>query len=363
MYPSIWDRPGYPQRPGLPALVGNVMHSTLEAVLQALHEAQCTSVAHPQTVTVLRELGGYTVLLQREIDRELDRLRSNPRAIPVVGALETAVRLRVPDMRQRVQALVARVSLNPQSARSSEPGDPTRGRDPLGNGTHPEVDLHAKELRFKGRADLITLDDVDCVLTDYKTGAPDPHHLDQLRTYALLWSRDTELNPRRTPVSRLVIAYPSHDEVFDGPTPAELDELELDITARIASAEDALSQHPPPARPEAEKCRFCAVRHICEEYWPDEAATRNSPRAAASGSFVDCEISVLERNGPRSWIVAIEHDVGRALLQTPTETISFRRGERARLLGVAFVRDEDTETSILTLTQTSETFLLSSLDA
>lgn len=359
-YPGIWERPGYPQRPVLPAVIGNVMHWALETILVSLHGAGCTSITDPRTVAVLRDLGGYSVLLESGIDREVQRLAANPRAAQAVPSLETAMRLRVPEMRQRVQAVVGRATLNPADVGVGD-SDATspRQRGPLGEGTYPEVDLRVDRLRFTGRADLITIVDDECVLTDYKTGAPDADHLAQLRVYALLWSRDANLNPAVALASQLVIAYPTHDDIHDGPTSEELDLLERDLAARIADAEADLSRRPPPARPTAEMCRLCSVRHICEDYWPSEAAAANGPKAAEPGSFVDCELAVLQRNGPRSWLVALEHHgEARGLLRTPTAATTFRQGERLRILGVAYGRDEDTDTAILTLTQTSETFAL-----
>lgn len=357
LYPKIWDRGGYPPRPVLPALVGSIIHQVLETVLATLHAEACPSVSDPRTFAVLKRLGGYSALLERALTEELDRLRSNPRGSEVVDAMATALRQRLPNMRQRVQAVIARAELNPAPAQR-DAGGPPGVRAPLANGTHPEIELRVAELRFLGRADLLSLEDDGCILTDYKTGSPDPHHLEQLRIYTLLWSRDGDRNPGGMPTKRLVIAYPTHNEEHDPPSAQELDDLAEALAARVRDVESELQRRPPPAKPLADMCRLCSVRHLCDDYWPSAAAKANSPAVALPGSFVDCEATVVERNGPRSWLLALEPDGSRALLRTPTEATLHRSGDRIRMLDIAYGKNDDTQMAILTMTQTSEAYVV-----
>jgi hypothetical protein len=359
-YPKVWERSGYPARPVLPALVGSAVHHVLEVVLAKLHAERCSSVSDPRTASVLRELGGYTALLEDAVNRELERLRGNPRASQVFDALATALRQRIPEMRQRVQVVIARARLNPAPLGAGT-GAPSQARLPLAKGTHPEVELRVPALRFAGRADLVSLEDDACTLTDYKTGSPDPHHLEQIRIYALLWTRDEELNPTGIPTARLVIAYATHDDVHGAPSSADLEEIAASLTARIRDAEDELSSRPPPAKPAAEMCRLCAVRHLCDDYWPSEAARTNSPAMAPPGSFVDCEATISQRNGPRSWLIALHPDESAALLRTASEATPFRAGDRVRLLDLVHGKDDDTDTTILTMTQMSEAYVVREL--
>ena len=356
-YPKVWEHRGYPPRPVLPALVGSIIHQVLETILSALHAEGCTSVSDPQTVAVLKGLGGYTALLEHALTEELDRLRANPRASQVLDTLATALRQRLPDMRQRVQAVIARAELNPAPI-EREGGAPLGARLPLAYGTHPEIELRVPELRFVGRADLLSLEEDGCTLTDYKTGSPDPHHLEQLRIYSLLWSRDGDLNPGDIPTKRLVIAYATHNETHDPPSAAELDDLADGLTTRIRDVESDLDCRPPPAKPVADMCRMCAVRHLCDDYWPSDAARANSPAVAPPGTFVDCEATVVERNGPRSWLLALEPDGSQALLRTPTEATLHRSGDRVRMLDIAYGKNDDNQMAILTMTQTSEAYLV-----
>lgn len=355
-YPEIWPRHGYPSRPILAALLGDVVHRILELVLQGFHARGCSSFADPCAVAVLKDLGGYSKLAELVIDEQMDRLGDNPRARTRIDGLRSALSSKVPEIRQRVQEIVTRTSLQPVSA-SSNAEAPTE-RFPLVEGSHPEVELRAPELRLAGRADLLTVTKEGCEITDYKTGESDPHHADQLRTYALLWSRDRELNPDGLPVRRLVLSYRSRDIEVDPPSITALADLAARMDARISAAEDALRKRPPPARPSVSMCRLCSVRQLCDDYW---AAWPNLPPPTSSvepeSNWFDYEGIVTSQNGPRSWLVATV-DGSELLLRTPSETTTFRCGDRVRMLGLLRGDDPESRLPIGTLTQASEVFLL-----
>lgn len=354
-YPSIWRRAGYPPRPMLPALVGDAVHRVLELILRSLHDHGCQSLATPCAVEVLKELGGYSKLIERVIDEQLHDLEDNPRMVDRIPGLRSALRTRVPDIRHRVQAAITRTTLKPIPSTNRAILD-TPQRGPLGDGSYPEVELRAPELRFGGRADLLTISSGACTITDYKTGVPDTHHAEQVKTYALLWSRDRELNPSKLPLQQLVLSYGTHDERLDPPTDAHLVALAGQLVNRTAEAESQLLLRPPPARPAPAMCRFCGVRQLCEDYWDSltHLATRSSHEEP---DWFDYEGTVTSRNGPRSWLVTAD-DGSALLLRTSSETTTFRLGDRIRLLNLLHGRDPDSPVPIGTLTQASEVFLL-----
>lgn len=361
-YPDIWASSGYPPRPILPALVGEAVHRILELVLLSLRDHGCEVLAAPCGVAVLKDLGGYTKLAERAVDELLTVLDSNPRAKDRLPEFRSALSARVPEMRRRVQGILARTSLRPSLVRrdaSIEPGV----RMPLGEGSHPEVELRAAELGFVGRVDLLTIHSGACTVTDYKTGAPDPHHADQLRTYALLWSRDRDLNPNEIPVQQLVVSYPTHEEPVDAPTERELAVLAQRLVDRTQGAVQELGVQPPPARPALEMCRRCSVRHLCEAYWSGPAGVTPSRQPLNELSFIDCQLVVGRRNGPRSWIVTLEPSQQSGLLRTLTETPPFVPGDHVRLLDVAYVPDEESGRSILTVTGATEIHVLDMLSS
>lgn len=63
-YPDIWDRRGYPPKPYLAALAGQIIHGALESIIRSLSQAGCSSIHDSVFVSVLRELGGYTCVFQ-----------------------------------------------------------------------------------------------------------------------------------------------------------------------------------------------------------------------------------------------------------------------------------------------------------
>ena len=225
-------------------------------------------------------------------------------------------------------------------------------------GFHPEVELRAPDLRLAGRADLVAVEEDACDITDYKTGAPDRHHSDQLRLYALLWNRDADLNPRTLPVRRLIISYPSHDVEIESPTPAELDTLAEETAERIHAAELALQERPPPARPEMTMCRMCGVRQLCSEYWTGLDRGLSETAAGSEPDWFDFDGTVTSQNGTRSWLVSADTDQPSLLLRTSSESVPFQVGDQIRLLNLHREIDPESDMPIGTMTHVSEVFAL-----
>jgi CRISPR/Cas system-associated exonuclease Cas4 (RecB family) len=356
VYPDVWNKVGYPERPVPPALLGDVVHRILEVVLRAMKDRECPSLGDPAAVLVLKELGGYSALAEAAIDERLARLVGNPRVN--VEALRGLLRSRVPDIRQRAQAIISRTVLVPDEHKDADDCDAIDGhlRGPLSHGSHPEAELRAVSLRLAGRADLLTVAAGGCTIVDYKTGSPNEHHADQLRTYALLWSRDSEANPKQLPVERLVVSYVSHDELIDAPASSELDAIAQEVRTRIESVEHDLSARPSIARPTKESCQYCSVRHLCEAYWTEMRP--NEELLASDEAYGDLEGRVTAQNGSRSWLL----DVGEnreVLLRTATEKPDFAVGDDVRLLFVVARRDEDAAGRVIAgLADASEAYVL-----
>jgi hypothetical protein len=356
-YPDVWERNGYPPRPGLAALIGDVVHHILEIVLRDLFAAGCESPSDGSAVEVLRRLGGYSKLIETAIGSRVKRLEDNPRMAGRREAIRVALSARAPEIRQQVQSMISRVAFEAaRGAGTSPTGTPSGGRSPLRVGSHSEVELCAAELRFAGRADLLTVSVDGCVITDFKTGAPNPHHREQLLTYALLWRADTERNARAVPVVRGILVYATHEELVEPASLTELDALAADIQGRIERAETDIAMRPPPARPAQSICGWCSVRHLCDPYWGALSPGAAVAATRAGTIFADCEGVLLRPNGPRSWILRLEPEHIEVLLRTPTEAPCFDAGDRVRLLNVACGYEGDSNQVIATITQGSEAF-------
>lgn len=356
-YPEVWGSPGYPEMPNLGTLVGDVIHRTLQRLLGAFVKDGCASIDDPQTVTTLRELGGYTKVLSLVVDELLAELKANPRLDHRRASMERVMRERLPEMRERVQATISRSQLVLSGVRPARRGD-TVG---LSDGSYAELELRVPELQWAGRADLVTVSGAEIRITDYKTGAPSPDHAQQLRIYALLWARDRRQNPSGRLATNLVVSYPTEASHIPPPTEDDLIELADELKARREEALQALSDRPPAARPSAEACRHCSVRHLCESYWIfiDEPDTEADGTPSA---FIDAQVVVSHRNGPRSWVCTIEHPSHlarrNALIRT-TDDGDFAPGRSVRVLSAIAEEDAEHELLALTLTSASEIFGLS----
>lgn len=347
-YPELWSGRGYPSRPPVVALVGDIVHGVLELLVRRIRDAGCAS-ADPAVVGLLKELGGYTRLVEHGIEHRLGELTGNPRMAGRIDLLRTALRTRIPDMRQQVQALVARTPLFLTPRTAVGHGGPGSWLTP---GAHPEVEIRATALRLAGRVDLIVVDDEGCEITDYKTGAPDGHHADQLQLYSLIWSRDDEHNPRSLPARRLTLSYPTHDVDVAMLDEQDLDALAVATTTAIEAAESALQERPPPAFPQPEICGFCGVRQLCDDYWVGQTNLMGT-----AGDWFDFEGTVVDQNGTRSWLLATTAEPV-LLLRTPSELVPFGIGDRLRLLGLRWEEDEEVTLPVAVLTSASEVFLV-----
>jgi RecB family exonuclease len=358
-YGDLWEGHGYPPRPVLAALTGTVVHRCLEVLLTALRAQGCSSIADPTAVEATRSLGGYSRLVESVITEELAALKGNPRAVDLKPAFVRQLTKEVPRIRERVQMAISRARLVPGGEDSEKDSDGT-GETGITRGSHTEVELRDDGLKLLGRADLITVSETGGTITDYKTGEPSEGHSDQVRLYGLLWSRDGRVNPGQIPIERLVVSYATHDKQVDAPSSSELADLATQITSRIAATEERLALRPPPAHPDKEICRFCDVRHLCDDYWSTVCPTLGIGQGDSAAGIVDCEGEIAQRNGPLSWVLRLKGEPDSALLRTTDERPGFEVGDHVRLLGVVAgtVEAEGSSQVALTMTAFSELFLL-----
>ena len=347
-YPDLWDRPGYPERVSEAALVGMVVHEGVEMVLRELNRAGCASLAEEKAVEVLRRLGGYSKIATRALNEHLEKLALNPRMSPQVDRLRQRVGRRCTEMRQAIQALVSQspvIHTKPDVAGARSAGHSARAR--LAVGMHAEATLVAREDRFRGRVDLLSVhpDYVDIV--DFKTGEHSKHHARQLQLYGLLWLLDEAANPGHLPVRSLTLGYVNGRAAVA--VPDDWEALRVELHEEIVAADDLVRQRPPPASPTVE-CWHCPVRQLCDEYWESPFVKRD-PGAIVT----DAEVGILSRNGPTSWLGTLRADRTEVLLRTKHD-VNLRLGRDVRILDLLAGQGDDFDGLILTLTQSSEVF-------
>ncbi|GAA0216659.1 PD-(D/E)XK nuclease family protein [Pseudomonas aeruginosa] len=360
-YPELWGGRGYPPKLQVAALAGSVVHLALEIIMKQLMRAGVPSLSDPSAPQVLRELGGYTRVVEECVARILKRYIDNPRASALMEHAQRALRGQVPTLRVRVQSILSRLRLPNSAPPAPAASAPKSGgpppRLPLVNGIYPEVEVHAKSIGWKGKIDLLVLGDDACQITDFKTGATDEAHKFQVRTYAVMWRLDDELNPSGRVVDRLVLAYENQDVDVAPPITSEIDEISRELRARRQAAEAALAARPPSARPNTESCRYCGVRQLCDTYWASATQV-----VSDDGRYGDIELKITGRHGPTSWdaVVVRARDLPAKMpallrVQQPGE---FKKGARVRVLDGALAHDseDDAAPAIVTLGVLSEAY-------
>jgi hypothetical protein len=358
-YPSIWGDRGYPARANVKALAGTVVHTVLETVTKELVKAGCPSVLDATAVMVLQRLGGWSKVVGLAIDQLVARCAANPRLSRLSDYFSRSLRAQVPELRSRVQAMLARRVLLSKSKPVST-GVSRRERGPLGPGVYCELDLHVPRLGWRGRTDLLSLTLDSCEITDFKTGEPADEHAFQLRVYATLWNRDDILNPTARLATQLVLAHPHGDVTLPAPTAQEISDIEVELAARGAAARKAIEVHPPEAKPSLERCRYCGVRQLCDAYWqPDTQQRLADERIDETKSYVDVSASVHRQHGPKSWDIFIGVGANRVkgLLRTAGD-LELWPGQELRILDAAQSLDDSDQSGVrcLTVGQLSEIY-------
>lgn len=248
----------------------------------------------PRPWPVLRDLGGYSAVAQRQLEGRLSRFDGNPRID--AGRRQQLARAFsgwIPSAREQIQTYLNRMELTGNAAPTVSPSTRAPGsasrRIPAGQGDHPEQELVAADLRLMGRVDLLKVAPEGATITDFKTGAEDTTHHEQLRLYALLWHADTAANPKALPVTSLVAAYPSHEVVVSTPDAVELVQMASEIQVRVTAADAAVASDSPDAVV-GEQCGSCSVRALCDAYWKSGA-----PRTAemVDGAWFDLDRSYV----------------------------------------------------------------------
>jgi hypothetical protein len=224
-----------------------------------------------------------------------------------------------------------------------------------------------KHIGWRGIADLLTVFETGCEIYDFKTGERSENHPFQLRVYALLWHRDSALNPGATLARRLVISYPDGDVEVAPLSEGELDVFEQVLIARSDAAHKQLDQRPPPALPGPEACAWCPVRHLCTDYWQPATLRQTRPANEEGARYEDVELELDEPHGPGMWSAAIRAssflETGKSVkVQVDASHADLMQaGRRYRILGAQIIEREDFDDTRETLVAASawtEVFVL-----
>lgn len=351
-YPDLGYEKGYPQVPFIPALRGDIIHDSLELLVTELVAAGCQSLRSPQAVAVLKKLGGFSAVVEQAAGKKIQAIAENPRATAErKSRLARELLDAVPDARAQVQEYLSRARFTPGPTNRNAAGGRSseKKRRKATAGSNAELTLLDEKLRLTGRVDLIDVKPGDASIIDYKTGAEDAGHLEQLQLYALLWDLDRVANPNSIPATELTAAYSNHDVKAEALSQKTLRDLEESLRIRIAAADSMVAADVPIANPSVENCGFCPVRHLCDSYWTTMCP---DPSTLKDGDWLDFEGLVGPTNGVRSrWLLDSTAGNRKILLQTSPNSQALVERSRVRILGL--VRGSNPETSEMTLVMTA----------
>jgi hypothetical protein len=358
-FDAIWKHKGYPPRIHIPALLGNIVHNAIGTITAELAKTGCSSLMGPESVAVMKSLGGYDSLFEKCIEQVLKNYIDNPRSAHLIDNASQVLRNKIPEMRIHVQRLLSRLQLNSSFQKKYGITGTEKRRHLMGDGYYPELDIKVPDLKWKGRVDLLVITDGKPELFEFKTGKMQDHHLFQLRVYALLWSRDPELNPEKRLAQFLTLNYGSNVERIPGPTISELELLIQELNNRTGMARAALTCVMPNANLDSESCQYCDVRHLCDDYWKSSIPVITA-KTREDSSLWDVEILIGSRQGPTSWIGHVissfltKDDV---VIRTPKSTRDLNPGEQLRILGAQVTwSDEDRQNCLISATSATEIF-------
>ena len=306
-YDQLWSGYGYPSRPSAAAVSGLVVHDAAETVLKKLVQAGVSSLMDQKAMTVLKEQGGFTKVLERSLNTFFAGQAANPRFEQFRSELLRNVKQKIPQMRATLQALlVSQVwtsSTNnmkdlPSDAVSTKKEPPTK-RSALSAGTFVEIDLEDKPAKWRGRADVIEVSENGCTITDLKSGSASKEHEEQLLVYTMLWREDKDRNPSDLPVLSLAIVYA--DGKTDIPIPGEsaMRAFREELLSSSEAVRKALNSPIVPANPTLDNCRYCPVKLLCGPHW------RSLSKIGLDGLLSSNEVSLVEPRGDRAWLATV----------------------------------------------------------
>jgi hypothetical protein len=362
-YPEVWSRRGYPAKVYLGTVRGLVLHRALESIVDALSHANCSSVRGAAFVGMMRDLGGYSGVIDTASEDIFAQLERNPRFARVSHDIKTNFAAASSSLREQLQILTSKLSL----ALSAEAPYQSNDRRALREGSHTEVELVVSNHNWHGFADLLILSESTCEIIDFKSGDPSPAHTEQILIYSLLWAKDAQLNPNGRLANKLTLSYPTGTVAVAPFSKPDLDQLEETLISRTKQALDAVQLSPPQAIPTPENCTFCSVRQLCDKYWLDTTQQQLTHRGDTS--LTDLEVEAMEPQSPTLWAVRILisrfllHGQ-RALLRIPHEyqyvVASMKPGERLRIIGGLVIDPpgDDAGTPLIKLIAPTEVFIL-----
>lgn len=355
-YPHVWNGYGYPTNPTIASLAGQIVHRSIERLVRIVVSSNISSLDDLAFVQMMRDLGGYSAIIETEIERIDEELAKNPRLALRHVDLKARLHLRKETLREAIQLLLSDLEI-PRTAEQPASRKHAGGNRALKRGHYAEIELRSRELGWCGKVDYLKVLDDGCEISDFKTGEEKPEHEFQMNIYDLLWSYDKERNVGSSPLKSKTLIYPNRKVNVPLLSASKLELFAESVSNRSKAATAGISFPLPVANVAISNCCFCSVRQLCTAYWKQtsqdtlriEQGTRDEPFTRAN---TDIEVRFVSSISPRVWKARI---VVGMFLEPDTEVLIhfgdlaarwsdfLVSGSRVRLLNVFIIESPDDE--------------------
>ena len=355
-------RGGYPEPVSSAAMMGSIVHATLERF--ASDYARVISTGDEKAIQEFRKQFPLRATVHAEREVFLQRARTNVRtdlvALEVNVSVDACISLFKDLIRRNFgpSAIVSLLIAAHTSKGQRQPWVPSARIQPSDGSAKvrvpcpallPELDLKIDTPPIRGKIDLAITEPEGDTLVEYKTGEPKPEHEEQSLLYALLWWTVTGRLARERQ-----LIYASQGTVKLGPVTHGLVENEARRAAeRVKRARNEIQSPWPRVHLNGEGCRLCPVRQLCSPYWKarETEATRWTDASLCAGDgdresiqWRDLEIALEDvEQLPEGFIAHIGGDKSRKriLCKLPARfrPATIRPYAVVRLLNVGLTRE------------------------
>ncbi len=281
-------------------MIGNVIHDSLDYIIQLFSKEGCISIKDPKIVSILKNNGGFTKIIEDKLEIQIEVNSGNLRFEKQKKNFINKIEVKIPEIRQKVQQIISRSTLIPRSNKSDYKKSSSKDNKKLSNGSYTEIGLYARDIKWYGKVDLLTIDNDEVTIIDYKSGNISDDHYFQIKLYNLLWIKDTARNPSGLLTKSLIVSYPTKDIVVEPLDIQSAKDFEHQLIKRSKEAQNQINNKSiPDANFNKEVCQYCDVRQLCDEYWKN--AKNIDIKEILSIGFSDLEVSDLSQKAKHTW--------------------------------------------------------------
>ena len=301
----------------------------------------------------LRTHGGYSSLIQEQLEVELSKFLDNPRFLSSALAIRREMELSVVELRSQIQTFINKTILESNHVNAklrpsniAAPGNATYL--PTVNSEFPLID---EQYPLEGHLDLLKIAEDFDEIVDFKTGKEikDSFWI-QLKTYSWLWSRSV-LNKNKNKKSVLTVLLGNGESESIDFSMEQLITFGEEFEIRLKEAQSFLDSKNAIANVSPGNCKYCPVKVLCSDYWKDVPN-----HVLTNSAWTDVQVLVVSNLGASNYKVTISPSNENAVFVADThDEGDIQVGQVLHLLGVRIYSDEE-ESRVIRMNSSSEIF-------